>query len=72
MQPTTEEAKWIERLRRVCQDMPSTCWLFAATCLEVMRRGEHGETVMRPQPYGGVDPAYILDSIDVDINGGDW
>ena len=75
MEPTAEESRWIERLRKVCADMPQSCWLFAADSgICVMRRGQYGRhaIVGDAREGGGMDQKYILASVKVDADGGDW
>ena len=77
IEATHEEDAWIKRFRRVCADMPESCWLFAAdSALYVMRRGPRGEHAINGNPCthegGGVDQDYILVNIKVDADGGDW
>ena len=56
---------------------PKTLWLFSASGdIHVMRCGENGEHVMTGTPgmrNSGVDPNYIVDSINgIDNDGGDF
>jgi hypothetical protein len=71
MDPTPEETKAINSLKRLAKKWPDNLWLYSASgTLFVMRKGENGERVHKGE---GVDPDYILDSIDgIDNDGGDW
>lgn len=60
----------LKRLQVLAENWPKTLWLFAADGeLHVMRKidGEH-----KTLPNGGVDPAHIVATIDIEADGGDW
>ena len=72
--PTEEEARAIRSLKRVARKWPKSLWLYA---------GSGGLHVMRADPDGGhyhggpggrdaVDPDYLIDTIDLPADGGDW
>lgn len=71
---TEEEKKAIRALKRLEKIWPDTLWLFSASAsLWVMRKGENGEHVILDGRYeGGVDSNYVIDTIDIDNDGGDW
>ena len=76
MEPTPEELKWFKRIERVIKDMPDSVWLFANSAgLSMMRKDAHGHhaTIEMYGPVGGgMDHDYLLESIDCNIDGGDW
>jgi len=66
-----EEQRAINSLKRVAKKWPKTLWLFSASgTLWVMKRGLEGERVKNRD--GGVDKDYIIESIDIPNDGGDW
>jgi hypothetical protein len=68
---TPDERAAIKALKRVAACWPNSLWLFSASgSLNVMRKGADGEHVQTPS--GGVDPAYSVDRIDIENDGGDW
>ena len=72
IEPTPEEQKAINSLKRLAKKWPKSLWLFSASgILHVMRKGPCGKHVMTDWG-GGVDPDYSLDSIIIDNDGGDW
>lgn len=69
--PTKEEAKAIAALKRLAKTWPDTLWLFSASgTLCVMRNGDDGNPVYINR--GGCDPAYVVDKVDIQNDGGDW
>lgn len=68
---TKEEEKAIASLKRLEKRWPDTLWLFSASGkLCVMRKGEGGH---HPTTHtGGVDADYIVDTVDIENDGGDW
>ena len=72
MEPTPEELKWFARLELVVKAMPDTVWLYANSAgLSMMRKGESGEHAVN-NPHGGMDADYLLESVQGNIDGGDW
>jgi len=69
---TPEERRAINALKRLAKTWPKTLWIFAAPTsrLNVMRCGANGEHVETPP--GDVDPAYVVDCIEIDSDGGGW
>lgn len=66
-----EERKAITSLRRLAKRWPDTLWLFSgAGAVAVMRRREDGEKAMTET--GAFDPAYIVATVDIPNDGGDW
>lgn len=70
LEPTIEEMQMIRALVRLSRRWPSSLWVFAAGGqLHVMRAGDEGEHIKNGE---GNDPAYVLASIDIPSDGGDW
>ena len=74
---TDEEHKAIESFERLAKKWPSTLWLFSASgSLCVMKYKEDGQRAtvrsgaIRDSP--GVDPEYVVATILIDNDGGDW
>jgi hypothetical protein len=68
---TADEKAAIAKLRRLANTWPATLWLFSgAGKLCVMRRDGNGERAATDG--GGVDPDYVITTIDIPNDGGDW
>lgn len=70
MEITPEEKKAISALKKVAKIWPESLWLFSGSstlCVMKKRDGEHAMT-----RGGGVDPDYIVDTADIENDGGDW
>jgi len=66
-----KEQKASDSLNRIAKKWPETLWLFSASgTLCVMRKGENGEQV--ETVGGGIDQDYVLSTIDIMNDGGDW
>ncbi len=66
-----DEIKAIAALKRVAKKWPSTLWLYSASGqLNVMLKSEEGDRVFTRD--FGPDPDYIVTSIDIENDGGDW
>lgn len=71
MIPTNEEQKAINSLKRIAKKWPKTLWLFSGSgTLCVMRCDESGEQVKTK--LGGIDSDYLLDTVNIPNDGGDW
>ena len=71
IETTKEEEKAINALKRVAKNWPESLWLFSASgTLHVMKSGENNEQVHVSGV--GVDPDYVITSIDIQNDGGDW
>ncbi len=72
---TKEEKNAIASLKRLAKRWPETLWLLAADgSIHVMRKienGEHAYGGANPSP-SGLDPNYIVDTINIESDGGDW
>lgn len=68
---TTEEVAAMKALQAIAKKWPKSLWLFSASgSLEVMRCGEDGERVHISDT--GIDPDYVVGSINIPNDGGDW
>ena len=68
---TPEERKAINALKRLAKKWPKSLWLFSASgSLCVMRTDENGEHAHIAG--GGADAHYVLETIDIPNDGGDW
>lgn len=71
IEPTSEEQKAIRALKRLARTWPKSLWLFSASgTLCVMRSRQDGNH--HTTPDGGIDPDYVLESINIPNDGGDW
>lgn len=69
--PTKEEQKAIDNLNKLSKSWPKSLWLFSASgTLCVMRTGHNNERIMTKK--GGVDQDYVLTSVNIPNDGGDW
>lgn len=68
---TPEEKRAIAGLKRIAKKWPKTLWLFSASgTLCVMRTDDDGE---RAHTRGaGVDPDFVVETIQIPNDGGDW
>lgn len=66
------EEKIIKELKSIAKRWPSKLWIFAGSSggLVIMRTGKDGKPVHTK--YGGVDPDYVIDEIDIPADGGDF
>lgn len=68
---TKKEESAIASLKRAAKKWPDTLWLFSASgTLCVMRKDKDGNYA-RGQD-GGVDPDYVVATINIENDGGDW
>lgn len=71
MNLTTEEKKAIRTLKRLAQNWPESLWLFSASAsLCIMKTDDCGDRIFLSN--GGVDPDYVIDTINIPNDGGDW
>jgi len=71
MEPTKEELKAINSLKRLAKKWPKSLWLFSnGMGISIMRCGPDGGQATNE--YGGMDQDYILDSVNIPNDGGDW
>ena len=71
MELTKQERNAIRGLKGFARTWPSSLWLFATgTQLCVMKKNDEGQHAVTGN--GGVDPAYVAGSIDIESDGGDW
>ena len=73
---TKGERNAIATLERLANRWPKTLWIFCdGIGVRVMRCGPDGEHVARPGnggTGGGMDPDYMVASVNIDNDGGDW
>jgi hypothetical protein len=71
---TNEENKAIRALKKLEAIWPRSLWLFSASgSLCVMKKNADGEQAFRETARGdGVDQAFIVATIDIENDGGDW
>jgi hypothetical protein len=68
---TKEEHNVIRSLKRLEKKWPKSLWIFAdGNSLKIMKCGENGEHVICRE--GGMNPAYIVATININNDGGDW
>lgn len=61
----------VRRLKRLASEWPNDLWLFASgPGLHVMKCDDNGQRAYLPN--GGVDPDYIVETIAMPVDGGDW
>lgn len=70
------EKQAVAALKRIAERWPDTLWIFTTGgYLHVMRNGPDGEPVYHSASPGiapGVDPDYVVASVRVPSDGGDW
>ncbi len=71
---TEKEKKAIAALNRAAKIWPDSLWLFsAAGTLCVMRKDADMEKVFLDGAYqGGFDQDYVISTVDIENDGGDW
>lgn len=70
IRPTVEEAQMIRALVRLSRRWPASLWLFSASgALHVMRAGPDGEHVKIGDRN---DPDFVLATVKIPNDGGDW
>ncbi len=75
---TAEEKQAIAALQRLAKSWPKSLWLFsAAGTLNVMKTNEAGERARKMEHWGGqpaegLDPDYIVASVAISNDGGDF
>lgn len=70
-EPATEaELKWIAEFKKLAKKCPKKLWLFSGSgTLYVMKTPKNGE---QNTETGGVNHDNILDTINIQNDGGDW
>lgn len=72
MELTKQEELAIELLKKAARHWPESLWLLAAPSgLHVMRYSDNGEKAVTGIGKG-FDPEFILDTINIECDGGDW
>lgn len=76
MDITKEEQKAINSFKRLSKNWPKSLWLFSASGTLTVMKKKDGKRVMTTDSGnavgGGVDPDYIVDTIKIENDGGDW
>lgn len=68
---TPDEKRAVAALKRVAKSWPASLWLFSASgSLCVMQKGDDGDRVRLS--CGGADPGAIIETINIENDGGDW
>lgn len=68
---TKAEELAIELLNKAARHWPESLWIFAAdNQLHVMKKDASGKIAMKSD--GGVDQGFVLESINIEADGGDW
>lgn len=68
---TRKEQQAIRKLVELAESWPKTLWLFVngqSVC--VVKLGEDGKRAMTPKAT--YDPDYIVESVQIPCDGGDW
>jgi hypothetical protein len=70
---TPKETRAIKALQRVANIWPDTLWIFAeGGHLSVMRKTPDGKHAITEKTDGGMDPDYIVETVYIEADGGDW
>lgn len=69
--PTPEqiEQRLLSRLKRLSREWPEGYWIFVAGGVHLMRYNDEGQ---RAYKGGGVDQDYVVGSVNIPSDGGDW
>lgn len=68
---TKKEQKSIDSLKRLSKSWPKSIWIFAADgSLNIMKCNEVNDIAINS--VGGVDQNYLIDTIPIMSDGGDW
>ena len=71
MYVTKKEQLAVNALKKVAKKWPKSLWLFSANgTLCIMKKDIDGHVAILPTL--GVDPDYVVDTIDIENDGGDW
>jgi len=71
MEITKEEKKAIATLKRLEKNWPKTIWLFATgNAINIIKCGENGSHI--EDKNGTMDQKYIIDSVNINNDGGDF
>ena len=76
---TKEEIAWIKAFKRLAKKTPKTLWLFvgaSSNSMAIMKTGKDGERVygnhISGEGGGFVDQDYLVDSVRIACDGGDF
>lgn len=67
---TKEEQKWINDFKKLAKKCPKSLWLFAGTGMNVLKTDADGNR--KYNDIGSVDHRYLIDTIDIPCDGGDF
>jgi hypothetical protein len=68
---SAEERRAVNALRRLSKKWPRSLWLFSGSgSLHIMKALPDGSRAHLPSD--GVDPAYVIETVDIPNDGGDW
>ncbi len=70
METTTREDRAIATLGNLSKRWPKNLWLYAADSQIYVMKKKDGQHVMNY--HGGVDQDYIVGTIYIEADGGDW
>ena len=67
-----DEKSALRALKRLAKKWPYTLWVFAADAKLYIMKKTQGHLEHAMNDTQGVDQDYIIDSIDIEADGGDW
>lgn len=71
LDPTPQELKALRALRRLEKIWPKSLWIFAADSkLSILRKQPDGQRAVTT--HGAVDSSFVVDTINIPSDGGDW
>lgn len=77
IEPTKEEQRAINSLKRLAKRWPRSLWLYSANgTLHVMKKKGDKRAMLPLRGLsvggGGVDPDFSIETIEISNDGGDW
>jgi len=67
---TLKEEKAINMLKELANNWPDTLWLYSASGDLCVMKKNNSQPVMTK--LGSVDPKYVIETINIENDGGDW